>query len=252
MIDRRSVGLGVAAALIGSRARAAPDAPVFTSGPMARNTLAASFKAPPTALALPDTTLLGAHGPQKLSALRGKTYLVSLWAEWCAPCLEEATDLAAIDRSHGGPSFQVIFVLTNSFKKLDLAAAQAVMAKRGAGDTTLLIEPDGKDAVFQALAMQDYPDALRQVMKTSRGASLPCNLLVDRHGRVRARSFGVVGSTRVVVAGTSPAASPAGTVTSRPLTDADKARLLTEHTPWASPVGAEFAAALAAGLLEKA
>lgn len=36
------------------------------------------------------------------------------------------------------------------------------------------------------------------------------------------------------------------------LTAADKARVLTEHTDWASPAGDEFARALAAGVLEKA
>jgi len=210
---------------------------------MSHTALAARFVAPGGPLALPDTTLLSAHGPQRLSQLRGRTWLVSLWAEWCAPCLEEATDLAAINRTHEGSSFGVIFVLTSSFKKLDLAAAQAVLAKRGAGDTPLFVEAGGKDAVFRALATQDYSEAMRKAMKQDRGASLPCNLLVDRHGQVRARSFGAA-QTKVMQAGGVP-------LREGHLTEADKARVLTEHTDWASPAGDEFARALAAGLLEK-
>jgi thiol-disulfide isomerase/thioredoxin len=236
MLDRRSVCLGTAAALVGASARAAaPDTPLFTSGPMAHNFLATLFKAPGTPLTLPDTPLLSGQGTQRLSQLRGRTHLVSLWAEWCAPCLQEATDLAAINRAHGGPGFGVIFVLTSSHKKLDLAAAQAVLAQRGAGDAPLFIEPDGKETLYRALTMQDN------------GPTLPCNLLVDRHGQVRARSFGAPGMM-TAHKGPMTEAEKAPHV----LTEADKARALTEHTMWASPIGAEFAAALAAGVLDKA
>jgi thiol-disulfide isomerase/thioredoxin len=250
MFDRRSVCLGTAATLVAATAtatataRAALDSPLFVSGPMSRNMLAGMFKAPTPPLTLPGATLLSAHGPQKLSDLRGRTYLVSLWAEWCAPCLEEAPDLAAIGRKHGGPSFGVIFVLTGSHKKLDLAAAQALLAQRGAGDASLFVEPDGGEAIMNALASKVYDAQSRTILKKDSGVSLPCNLLVDRHGRVRARSFGAMQAT-VMKAEAAP-------VPVRPLTDADKARVLTQHTAWASPVGDEFAAALAAGLLEKA
>jgi thiol-disulfide isomerase/thioredoxin len=247
-IDRRSICLGAAAAaatgLSAASPRAAADETFFVSGPMSHNRLARMFVAPSSPLVLPDTPLLSAKGRQKLSDLRGKTYLVSLWAEWCAPCLEEATDLAAINRKHGGPSFEVLFVLTSSGQKLDLAAAQALMAKRGAADAPLLVEPNGKAAVFEALATQELPQDMREKLKKTTMASLPCNLLVDRHGRVRARSFGAMQSTDMKVGAAGSA--------DHHLTDADKARVLTEHTDWASPVGDEFARALAAGVLEKA
>lgn len=182
MADRRSVFIGAAAALVGASAKAATDAPLFVSGPMSRNALATSFKAPSAALVLPDTPLLSEHGPQKLSQLRGCTYIVSLWAEWCTPCLAEATDLAAINRTHGGPSFGVIFVLTQSDKKLDLAGAQAVLNQHGAGDTTLFVEPSGGRKIISALASHDYDAQTREITKQASGVSLPCNLLVDRHG----------------------------------------------------------------------
>jgi thiol-disulfide isomerase/thioredoxin len=244
MIDRRNICLGAAAAaatgLAAGSAQATPDKPLFVSGPMMGNKLAGLFQVPSAPLTLPDTTLLSAQGPRKLSQLSGRTYIVSLWGEWCAPCLEEATDLAAIARKHAGPSFGVIFVLTSSFKKLDLAGAQAVLAKRGAGDAPLFVEPHGGKTVMDTLATHDFIPQMQAALKKASGPSLPCNLLVDRHGAVRGRSFG------------APALSPQHLTMGKALTPADDARLLTEHTTWATSDGDAFAAALAAGVLEKA
>lgn len=237
MIDRRSVGLGAVAALAAGRAGAAPDMPLFVSGPMSRNSLAVGFKAPPASVSLPETPLVGARGPGKLSDLVGKTWIVSLWAEWCAACLDEAPDLAAVARTHAGPSFGVVFVLTSSFKKLDWAAAHAVLAKRGAGDAPLLVEPHGGDAVMKALATQDFNIQGRAATKPDSAAGLPCNLLIDRKGRVRARSFGTA-RRGIVIHGPT-------------MTEADKARALAQPTLWATQAGSDFATALAAGLLEK-
>jgi thiol-disulfide isomerase/thioredoxin len=249
MIDRRQVFAGTAAALLAGSARAAPDPPLFVSGPMAHNPLAASFKAPSGALALPDTPLLSAHGPQKLSQLQGRVFLVSLWAEWCTPCLAEAGDLAALGRAHDGPSFGVIFVLTGSGKKLDLAGAKAVLAQRGAGDAPLFVEAGGAATVINALATQSYGPEMRAIAKQESGPSLPCNLLIDRHGQVRGRAFGTVS----VAEGEKIRGSvTTTTTTSHVMTAADKARALATHTLWASPAAHEFAAALAAGVLEKA
>jgi len=122
-----------------------------------------------------------------------------------------------------------------------LAAAQAVLAKRGAGDAPLLVEPHGGIQVAKALGTHDYDAQSRAVFKQASGWGLPCNVLVDRHGRVRGRSFGApnIGGGH-------------GTV-GKELTEADKARMLAgEHTTWATPDGDAFAAALAAGVLERA
>jgi hypothetical protein len=143
----------------------------------------------------------------------------------------------------------VIFVLTSSFKKLDLAGARAVMAKRDAGDATLFVEPRGGNAVMTALASQDYDAQMRAAFKKDSGSGLPCNLLVDRHGRVRARSFGAPSEVATPNGTLTPGTS---VVTSHTLTAAEHAQALKDHTMWATPTGSEFAAALAAGVLEKA
>ncbi len=188
---------------------------LFSSGPLAANSLAASFKAPPEPLALPDTKLVGEHGTQTLSRLRGRTFLLSLWAEWCSACLEEAGDLASQARTYGGPNFEVIFLLTGSHKNLDLAAARTLLTKYGAGDAALLVEPNGRDVVVQALATQ------------GQGFSLPCNVLVDLRGHVRGRMFG-----------------------SSVVTTFKDGKLISKQSNWMSPAGHEFFAGLAAGALK--
>ena len=139
-----------------------------------------------------------------------------------------------------GPSFAVVFVLTGSTHKLDFPAARAVLAKYGAGGAPLLVEPDGQNAVMRALATSRLDPKLQALMKSETGQSLPCNLLVDRGGRIRGRSFGAKS------AGSGPAPHQG------PMTETDKAKLLTQHSKWATPAGGEFIAALAAGALEKA
>lgn len=250
MIDRRSFGLAAAAAAVtAGPSRAGLDAPLFPSGPMAANRIGALFTAAPASMVLPDTPLISAEGARKLSDVRDRTWLVSLWAEWCAPCLQEATDLAAVARRHGGPSFGLIFVLTGSNKRLDLPAAQALLAKRGAADAPLFVEPNGGRSVLKTLATRQFPPEMRAVTKQESGVSLPCNLLVDRRGRVRGRAFGAPQVGAGQAGSPSQSGAPVGP---HMMTDADKARALETHTIWATPAGDEFAAALAAGLLERA
>ena len=238
MIDRRGVCLGTAASLFATDAPAAPPDPLlFASGPLARNALAMTFKAPSAPLKLPGTEVIGEQGLQRFPKFQGRTHLVSLWAEWCAPCLAEAGDLAALGAAFSGPSFELVFVLTGSEKKLDFPGARAVLAKYGAGGAPLLAEPNGGSAVMDSLATHVFEPQLRAAIKRDSGPSLPCNLLIDRHGRVRGRSFGTVSTSN---------ASHEG-----PMTAADKDRLLRERTTWSTPAGREFVAALAAGVLEK-
>jgi thiol-disulfide isomerase/thioredoxin len=48
--------------------------------------------------------------PMTLSALSGKTLLVNLWATWCAPCRSEMPALDALQKTLGGPDFQVVAI----------------------------------------------------------------------------------------------------------------------------------------------
>ncbi|CAN7547690.1 TlpA family protein disulfide reductase [Bosea sp. LjRoot90] len=60
---------------------------------------------------LPDLAFNGPDGkPTTLSAFRGKTVLVNLWATWCLPCLTEMPALDALQSALGGPDFEVVAI----------------------------------------------------------------------------------------------------------------------------------------------
>ena len=151
-----------------------------------------------------------ATGSFNLAKLKGKTRVVTLWAEWCAPCLEEARDFAELQHAYASPTFEIVSILTNSVAKLDYAAALARLQKAGADGLPLLVEPGGAKQIATAFASD--PDG-------QGGFSLPCALLIDAHGRVRGRMLGVTKIDR----------SP--------------------RSIWASPSGSAFVAGLRDGVL---
>jgi len=230
VIARRALLTALAAAGLPAIGRAAPAERLFTSGPLATNRLARSFMAVPPGLA-PDPRLLSAAGSRRWSDLKGKTHLVSLWAEWCAPCLVEAGDLARLAKAYERSDLGLVGILTASGKHLDLASAQALMAHMGAADLPLWIEPEGGDVLLKSAAAVN-------------GAfSLPCNLLVDSHGVIRGRA---IGAMKLV-----DARPPPGAAKDHVLSETDKKRLIEarEPTAWASPEARAFLDALAAGAL---
>lgn len=228
-IDRRTILAGMGALFVAPGA-ARPDAPrrLFAGTPLATNRLAMSFEA--VDLPLPKVAVVGANGRQRFDQLRGKTMLVALWAEWCAPCLVEARDLAALRARFATGGFDIVSVLTASIGKLDLSGARDRLRRMTADGLPLLIEPNGGDRIGHTLS--PGPGGL--------GARLPCTLLVDASGRIR----GVAHGAPVEATGAMPKGP-------RVLTDADKQAMLAQgsHTSWASPAGAAFVTALRDGAL---
>jgi len=52
--------------------------------------------------------LLDGQGEGSLAEYRGRWVLVNFWASWCVPCKEEAPELEAFQRQHGGSGFTVL------------------------------------------------------------------------------------------------------------------------------------------------
>lgn len=229
-LSRRAFVAGVAGAtLTPAWAEPAPLhlTPMFATTPLRTNRVAMIFTA--VDLALPDLEVIGDQGPVSLASIKGRTLLLSLWAEWCVPCLVEARDLAPLRRRFAGPRFDVTALLTGSLRKLDYAGARAKLKDNGTGDLPLLVEPNGGHDVLKTLSLP----------MGSFGA-LPCTLLVDRQGRVRGRATGMP-------AFAGPAPSGGGV-----LSDADKGKLLESgRSAWASADGAAFVQALRDGALDR-
>src|SRR4051812_14469909 len=189
-MDRRTMLAGLVA-LVATRAGAAtpPLRPLFAGTPFANNIVARMFQ--PVDLALPPIALRDEHGAVPLRKLRGRTTILSLWAEWCVPCLLEARDLAALRRKYANGRFDIVPLLTSSKKPLDYRGAHEKLAMMGAGDLPLLIEPDGGKKILAALSPTPAAAGLVGLPASFRsGPALPCTLLVDSSGRVRGRSLG--------------------------------------------------------------
>jgi thiol-disulfide isomerase/thioredoxin len=235
-IDRRTM-LAAGAATLALSGAALADQPrpgMFAGTTLAGNRLARSFSA--VDLAFPQVTVIGARGKQSLGGLTGKTLIVSLWAEWCAPCLLEARDFAALRARFADDRFDILAILTASMERLDLAGAQEKLRRDNAPGLPLLIEPDGGDRILRALSPGPG----------GRGGSLPCTLLADPAGRIRGIAHGAP------MAG-PPMPLPSGggrVVVGKALTAADKQAMLANgsRTLWASPDGEEFLKALRDGI----
>lgn len=178
-IDRRTL---VAAALAAAAPAPAMAQRAFTDGPLARNRLARYFEPIPEGVAWPPADFLSAGGRRPLSHYRGKTLIVQLWSEICPPCLAEMPIFDALSARHGGERFEIVPVVTGSRRLNTMARAQKFLVDRRIGLVTLIDGGRGGDELLRTVA------ASREEPK----GALPCNLLIDREGRLRARQTGYV------------------------------------------------------------
>ncbi len=257
VMDRRELLIGIGASAVLSKrviaAAVAASDQLFADTPFANNRVARSFER--VDLRLPNARVTSGSGPMRLGHVAGGPILLTLWSEWCVPCLVEARDLAAARSRVVGNGFNIISLLTGSVAKLDHAAAAARLVKAGAPGLTLFVEPNGDHVVADALAAdplpvpagRSTPPPTGQIAKAG-GYSLPCTVLVDRRGHVRGRAFGISVMRNVP---RSPLTAPAGVP--RPLSDAEKQAMMggSTQTAWASPDGEAFLLALRGGLLDR-
>lgn len=220
----------LAAALIGAllgradhaAAAAAAPAKLFQGTALADNPLARRFEPLPAGVHAPSAPLQTEEGQAALAALRSPATLVTLWAEFCAPCLMEMPDLAALQHRYAAAGFNVVALHIGG----SVASAKAKLATINAA--FMPCWNDTNAAVATAIATP--PGA--------HGFTLPCNFLVDRHGHVRGRAFGAESLTPLAHTG-------------KALTEQDKQQIMRSRSLWSLPAGDQFAQALAGGLLDR-
>lgn len=133
--------------------------------PLARGELAAVevAKAPAP---LPNLAFNGPDGqPTTLSAFKGRTVLVNLWATWCLPCLHEMPSLDALQGQLGGNDFAVVAI---NIDTRNLDKPKAWLAERKISQLAYYADPEAR--VFQEL----------RAAKKIEG--MPVSLLVDPSG----------------------------------------------------------------------
>ena len=97
-----------------------------------------------------------------LEAMRGKVVLVSFWATWCAPCLEEMPALEKYYRKHKADGFEIIALSTD--------------------------KPGNRAKVQKVLAKLSFPGAMAgEASRNGFGTpeAVPVSYVVDAHGTIR-------------------------------------------------------------------
>lgn len=94
---------------------------------------------------LPDISFTGGDGqPLTLSAFKGKTVLLNLWATWCAPCRQEMPSLDRLQQAMGSDKFEVVAL---SLDKQGIEAAKKFLGEVGAKALKLYIDPTAKQGL---------------------------------------------------------------------------------------------------------
>jgi thiol-disulfide isomerase/thioredoxin len=175
--------------------------------PLARGEVAA-FRVADHAERLPDLGFAGPDGARlRLSAFRGRSVLLNLWATWCEPCKREMPALDQLEAELGGTAFEVVAVnidtrrLERPRQWLEEAGVRRLrfysdsearifreLREIGQAEgmpTTLLIDPDGcRLGTLAGPAEWSGPDAVALI----RAALQPSEGVSNGHGSVTAMS----------------------------------------------------------------
>jgi thiol-disulfide isomerase/thioredoxin len=177
-ITRRTALAGMASLAAARPALAEETSPV-AHGMLADNKLAKAFVS--ARATLPDVKVVGLDGTHDLSSLigNGRTVLMPIWAEWCAPCLKEIPDFALLQRQFGNDKFAIIPVLSAPRKKVTPDAL---------ADVFKILQA----SVFQPLIEDHFGGKLANAMARKNGAFyIPCNVLIAPDGHVIGREIGL-------------------------------------------------------------
>ena len=119
---------------------------------------------------LPEIAFEDGKGkPVTLADFRGRTVLLNVWATWCSPCREEMPSLDRLQKTLGGPGFEVV--------ALSIDAGSAPVVKRFYDEIGI-----------RSLAI--YVDPGMRAAGQLATPGVPTTLLIDRRGRELGRHAG--------------------------------------------------------------
>jgi cytochrome c biogenesis protein CcmG/thiol:disulfide interchange protein DsbE len=138
---------------------------------------------------LPDVVLpcLGGGREVRLAGLRGKPMMINVWAQWCAPCREEAPYLAevatsnesalmiiGIDHADPQPALAIEFAQLSTWKYPQLADPDVVLRAElqiTGPPQTFFVRPDGTIAYRHAGPFSSA-DQIRDLAREHLGVNL--------------------------------------------------------------------------------
>jgi thiol-disulfide isomerase/thioredoxin len=143
-----------------------PDLTQYAKGALEKLTVAQN-PAPVPAIPFSD-----AEGkPMTAADLKGRVVVMNLWATWCGPCKTEMPTLAALQASYPDKN-KLLVAMVSVDRDSDLNLAKADIAAHA--PLTLFRDPGYKLAFGLTPKVEGFPTTL----------------IIDRHGRERARLAG--------------------------------------------------------------
>ncbi len=181
--SRRLMMLGGAAMMTSAANLQSDDAAplLFKDGLLANNDLASYFKKTPSDVTWPSIQIVAPNGDRiKLEQFRGKTLAVSLWAEWCTPCLQELPGIAVLRSQTTGPKFELLPILTSTEYERP-RDADDLLKRLKIRELAIYMDGSGtRDRLIRSLG-RTHEDPT---------GAVPCTILIDSQGRVRGRMLG--------------------------------------------------------------
>ncbi|MEU9159164.1 TlpA disulfide reductase family protein [Streptomyces sp. NPDC048424] len=116
------------------------------------------------------------------TTLKGKVVVLNIWGSWCPPCRAEAPDFAKVSKELADAGKDVAFVGINT---RDLSVQNAVSFEESFGITyPSLYDPAGK-------LMLRFPKG------TLNPNAIPSTIILDREGKIAARTLAPLGEERL-------------------------------------------------------
>ena len=130
----------------------------------------ASFTSPERPV--PDTQVATIDGaPFSLPSLRGKPYLVNIWASWCTPCRAEHPFLVEMSKQ----DVEIVGVL---YEDPNIPAATAILEREGNPFSRIVLDPKGDlglDVGISGVPETFLVNADGMIVKTMRGPIVDAN-----------------------------------------------------------------------------